>query len=173
MQECCAYFKNGVLYDVSPRNTDLSLYDDRQTAYDATVIISDGIRYSLLSAEDISTIPVPDYIYNGETTFELSYILKMRCGCCNDIRLIPVFINKTLELMQASPMMWRRRDYLQVIRNYYRLGMFEPGDAFEEEYRLRFPSLFSNPADDTHETEHASTKQYFKKKWLKKHPATV
>ena len=37
--------------------------------------------------------------------------------------------------MQASPLLWRRRDYLQVIRNYYRLGMFESGDEFENMYR--------------------------------------
>lgn len=170
MQECYAYFKNGELYDVSPRTPSISLYEDRQVAYDATVIVSDGIRYSLLSAEDVKAIPVPNYVSRDiSTTFELSYILKLHCGSCNNAIIMPELINKVLELMQASPLLWRRRDYLQVIRNYYRLGMFESGDEFENMYRSKFPSLFSAPEDDAHELEHISTKQYFKKKWIKKH----
>ena len=56
-----AYFKNGVLYDVKPRNKKISLCDDRQIAYNARYIISDGILYDLKDATSIPKIPIPVY----------------------------------------------------------------------------------------------------------------
>ena len=60
---------------------------------------------------------------------------------------------------------WRTRDYLQVLRNYYRCGMFEEGDEFEEGFLKAHPEL---PVDLKTEKEHISTKAYFRRKWEKK-----
>lgn len=69
MQENCAFFKNGVLYDVSPRNAAVSLYEDRETAYKSSIIVSDGVKYDLTSSDSIKTIPAPHYIDNGGTSY--------------------------------------------------------------------------------------------------------
>ena len=91
--------------------------------------------------------------------------MKIRCGEVKDASLIPHFVNKTLSLMQASKFMWRTRDYLQVIRNYYRCGMFEEGDEFEEGFQKAHPELFMDPKT---EKEHLSTKAYLRRNWEKK-----
>lgn len=163
-----AFFKNGMLYDLMPRNNPDSLYDDRDIAYSADIIVSDGAKYDLSIKEDISAIPIPTFTSTWNTTFELSYILKIRCGAEKDAELIPTFVDKVLSLMQASHMLWRSRDYFQVIRNYYRCGLFSEGDAFEKEFRKNNPHLFNDPAIIKHELEHEQTKRYFKKKYEKR-----
>lgn len=164
----CAYFKNGMLYDLSPRNNPDSLYEDRDIAYSADIIILDGITYDLSVKEDIASIPIPNFAASWDCTSELSYILKIRCGSEKNKDLIPVFVDKVLSLMQASHMLWRSRDYFQVIRNYYRFGLFSEGDAFEKEFRKNNPHLFNDPAIIKHELEHEQTKRYFKKKYEKR-----
>ena len=162
-----AYFQKGMLIAVSPRAAK-ELYEDRNVAYAADVFVSDGVCYDLHSAVSVASIPVP----RMEPTWDilnLAYIMKIRCGVVDDPDLIPVFVSKTLEIMRGPGMMWRRRDYLQVIRNYYRMGLFAQGDQFEAEYRSQFSQDFSDTADEKHELEHESTKRYFKQKWEKKH----
>ena len=161
-----AYFKNGMLYDVSPR-TASNLYEDREIAYKADVVVSDGISYDLENQADVANITIPAFSPTWDI-LELSYIMKIRCGAVNDPALLPIFVSKTLELMQSSGMLWRRRDYLQVIRNFYRCGLFELGDSFESEYRKTHPDIFINVKDVKHEAEHESTKRYFRSKWEKK-----
>lgn len=162
-----AYFKNGVLYNLSPRNYAISLYDDRQIAYDAdTVIVSDEDTYDPARPESITTLRVPRFDKdNCNTVFDLSYILKMRCGMVSGANTLPLFVEKTLEMMVASAIEWRRGDYLRVICNYYENGLFEAGDQFEAEYRQKHRDLFVNPLDDLQEAEHLSTKYYFEDKW--------
>lgn len=166
-KEYTAYFRDGMLYNVSPRNNPLSIYEDRDIAYKANIIFSDGKRYDLSKEKDILAIKSPHFPATSNI-LELSYIMKIRCGSERDSKLISAFVRKTLELMQASKFLWRRRDYLQVIRNFYRLGLFAEGDKFEAAYRRRYPKLFSAPEDSTHENEHLSTKAYFKRKWENK-----
>ena len=103
-----AYFKNGILFDVKPRNKQISLYEDRQTAYHARYIISDGIRYDLENAEDIKIIHIPKYLHNRgmcSPTMNLDYILKMRIGTENRPELAVPLAYKTAELMIASPIL--------------------------------------------------------------------
>lgn len=162
-----AYFRNGMLCNVYPRDKAISLYDNRDIAYKADIIVSDGEEYDLSSVKDILSIPTPAFP-STDDILELSYIMKIRCGGELNPELIEAFVKKTLELMQASHFLWRRRDYLQVIRNFYRLELFSKGDRFEMIYRLTHRSIFSNPCDKLHELEHKRTKEYFKKKWKKK-----
>lgn len=163
-----AYFKNGFLYDVAPRNNPDSLYEDRDIAYQADIIVSDGISYDLSVLEDIGAIPIPDLPVTENATSELSYILKIRCGIVEDAHLIPTFVDKVIALMQASHMLWDVRDYLQVIRNYYRHGLFTEGDAYEQNFKSQHPNWFDDFKGSKTEYEHEQTKRYFKKKHEKR-----
>lgn len=48
-----AYFRSGILYDVFPRNSSASLFDDRDIAYQSDVYVSDGEVFNLLDRSDI------------------------------------------------------------------------------------------------------------------------
>lgn len=158
-----AYYKNGLLYDVSPRDPLLSLYEDRQTAYDATIVISDGKTYDITTIDGVNALPIPQFkSFSG--ILELSYILKLHCGIVEDPLIISAMVDKVLSLMKASRLMWSPGDYLQVIRNYYRLGLFEDGDLYESKYRNKNYELFSQLQDNTYEGEHIRTKIYFENK---------
>lgn len=162
-----AFFRNGILYHVEPHDNSKSLCDNREVAYDArSVIVSDGDTYDPLQPNSVSNLSVPLFTGDGtEVVFDLSYILKMRCGLVENQNIISVFINKTLELMEASPIVWGRKDYLQVIHNYYRLGLFEVGDAFEAQYRSTHNAIFGFETDEIHEADCLRTKYYYESKW--------
>ena len=70
--------------------------------------------------------------------------------------------------MQASHMLWDIRDYLQVIRNYYRHGLFIEGDAYEQKFKNQHLNWFSDFKGSKIEYEHEQTKRYFKKKHEKR-----
>lgn len=163
-----AYFDaHGMLIDVKPRRKDTPLNEDRDVAYNMDALVLNGTSYDLTSASDVQAIPVPDFI-PASNILELSYIFKIRCGSEKNAVLIPNFVSKSLELMQASSFLWRRRDYLQVIRNYYRVELFEDGDVFEAAFRTAHPELFSASEDSEHEAEHLRTKFYYENKYLKR-----
>ena len=164
-----AYFKGNILYDVSPRKHPDSLYEDRDIAYNADVLVIDGEKYDMSVKDDVEKIPVLPSEPTWDGVFELSYILKIRCGVEKDPRLIPAFVNKVLALMQSSCMLWGCRDCLQVIRNYYRSGLLQEGDLFEAEFRKTNAKMFNASTVQKIEKEHESTKRYFKQKWDKKH----
>jgi len=165
-----AFFRNGYLYDLIPRNKSLSLYEDRGVAYDKdTVIVSDGAVYDPRNPLSIDNLPIPEYApINGSlpgVTADLSYILKMRCSQIEDKALLPLFTQTVLYMMAASPIGWGRDDYFQVIRNFHRHGMFAEGDRFESIFRHNNPSMFSNPFDESQEADNLSTKYYWERKW--------
>lgn len=165
-----AFFRNGCLYDLIPRNKSLSLYEDRGVAYEKdTVIVSDGNIYDPQKPISINDLHIPDFVpVNGampSVTTDLSYIMKMRCDQIEDKGYISLFIQTTLYLMDASPIGWGRDDYYQVIRNFFRLGMFAEGDRFESVYRHNNPSVFSNPFDESKEADNLVSKYYWERKW--------
>jgi len=163
-----AYFdEHGMLYDVSPRNKGTSLYENRDVAYQMDILVLNGVSFDLSNANQVHNIPYPIAISTWNI-LELSYVFKIRCGAVETSELIRVFVPKALNLMQTSSFIWRRKDYLQVIRNFYRLGLFSEGDSFEKVFREEHPDLFNKPEDVSHEVEHQNTKAYFKKKWEKK-----
>lgn len=100
-----------------------------------------------------------------DVTKDASYILKMHLSATDDEEDIRDGTIKTLEAMLASPVGWRRGDMLQVIRNYYRVGLFAEGDAVEAYFRRTSPDTFLNPYDERDEGTHLSTKYYYEDKW--------
>ena len=108
-----AFFDNsGVLIDTSDRQHD-DIFQDRGIAYQADYYIIGGHKYDLSNPDSISSIPIPNFKPGNAAVLDMSYITKIRCGSEEDAELIPAFVNKTLELMLASKMLWGTRDYLQ------------------------------------------------------------
>lgn len=161
------YDEHGMLVDVFPRSNAESLYEDRETAYRATIVCIAGTMYDLTTPLGFRELPIPNFQHSWDV-LNLAYIMKIHCGSIDDPQLVPAAVDKTLMLMRKSGMLWRRRDYLQVIRNYYRVGLFDEGDKFEQEYRQAHPHDFSKEEDEKHEIEHHSTQAYFRRKWEKK-----
>lgn len=130
-----AYFQNGTLVNVSPRNTLKSLYDSRDIAYNATAIVSDGKIYSLKSPEDIRNISIPKFPKSSETVFSLDYILRM---CASNLRnngyneLSVLVLSKSIELMQHSGIAWQEKDYLRIVAWLYEDHLFDLGDKFKD-----------------------------------------
>ena len=149
-------FRRGVLTPAEDR--DLALAPD-------TVIVSDGDVYDPADPASISAIRVPAFDSRiVMAVLDLSYTIKLKCGVVEDREVIVPFIDKTLELMLASPIHWRRGDYLQVIRNYYRLGMTEEGNAYEAGFRRTYSPIFMDRFDKDDEGAHLTTKYYFEEK---------
>ena len=70
-----AYFKNGELYDISPRTPGKTIYEDLQIAYDARYFVCDGIKYDLKNENDIKSIKLPEvdyYLKHFAPAFELT-----------------------------------------------------------------------------------------------------
>lgn len=165
-----AFFRNGYLYDLIPRNKSLSLYEDRSIAYDKdTVIVSDGEVYYPEKVSSIVNLRIPDFDMHCKVmkdfSIDLSYILKMRCSSIDDTQHLALFIQAALYMMDASPINWGRDDYLQVIRCFYQYGMFIEGDRFESVFRHNNPFLLTNPFDESKEADHLSSKYYLEGKW--------
>lgn len=137
-----AFYKNGVLFNVQPRNKTVSLDDDRQTAYDAQYIISNDVLYDLESAESISSIAIPNFCAQGSmpyTTRDLSYILKMRVGVEKRPHLAVPLAYKVANLMIASPIGWTKKDYYRLVIQLWSIGEIAYGDYLLEELKSRLP----------------------------------
>ena len=165
-----AYFKNGILYktEPSPYNT---IYDNREIALaDDCIIHSDGSVFDPEIPSSISKLITinPRFADNSSIpspVLDLSYNLKMRCGVIQDKSILPAYVDKVLELMIQSPIGYTRSDYLQVIRNYYRLGMNKEGNLIEVDFRNRNPEIFTCQHTQKQECDHLSTKYHFEHKF--------
>ncbi len=155
-----AFFNNGELYNVNPRNKKVPLYEDRQTAYTAQYIISNNIRYNLEDADSINSIVIPCFNnINGmpNTTFDLGYILKMRVGKEERPNLAVPLAYKVANLMIASPIHWNKKDYYRLVIQLWSIGEIAYGDYLLKEIKKRLPDVM---ADDEYGT---MNKNYFKK----------
>ena len=128
--ERTAFFDRGFLVNVSPRTDSISLYDNRDVAYNATVIYSDGNWYSLLDAESIRKIPIPDFSDSQDTVFSLDYILRM---CASNLRnngaheISIRLLQKAVEIMPYSNIDWKEDDYLRLALWLYEDGRIKEG----------------------------------------------
>ena len=126
-----AYYKNGKLIDVKPRNKSIPLYEDRQIAYHARYIISDGTKYDLEDAGSIKSINIPKFnqLHGiSSPTSDLSYILKMRVGMENRPHLAVPLAYKVANLMIASPVGWNKKDYYRLVAQLWSVGEVYYGD---------------------------------------------
>ena len=143
-----AYFKNGVLFNVKPRNTKKSLEEDRQTAYNAQYIVLNNVKYDLEDADSITSIVIPRYddIQGSmpHTTFDLAYILKMRVGKEERPHLAVPLAYKTANIMIASPIGWQKKDYYRLVIQLWSIGEIAYGDYLLQELKARLPVVMAN-----------------------------
>lgn len=123
-----AFFKNGMLFDVYPRNRNLNLYDDRQTAYEAQILVNDGNIFNLEDVDSIKSIPTFQIGDWWNAVFRLDYILKIHIRAIDDIELLKVTAQKLVEFMQAQKGGWLLKDYLSVAYALMKKGEFENAD---------------------------------------------
>jgi len=125
-----AFFEHGVLVNVSPRNTSVSLDEDRDVAYQARYIVSDGVKYDLCNPEDVMKFQIP--VFDSQTdgmfmnvTRDLSYIMKIIAQQVyqKDVAIPLVFT--TVNLMLVSPVAWRDKDYERMISQLERLEEYQ------------------------------------------------
>lgn len=142
-----AYFKNGYLYDVKPFDKRYSLDENRGIAYKARYIVSNGRKCDLENEEDIKSLVIPDFEKGGSmpyTTFDLSYILKMRVGVENRPSLAVPLAYKTASLMIASPIGWGKKDYYYLITHLWGIGEIKYGDYLLEILKKKLPFMAVN-----------------------------
>ena len=143
-----AHFKNGVLFNVKPRNIKISLEEDRQTAYNAQYIVLNNVKYDLEDADSISSIVIPRYDdIQGivpNTTFDLAYILKMRVGKEKRPLLAVPLAYKTANMMIASPIGWQKKDYYRLVIQLWSIGEIAYGDYLLQELKARLPVVLAN-----------------------------
>lgn len=139
-----AYFKNGKLFDVQPRNKKLVLSEERHIAYQARYIISDGQKYDLENPDSISNINIPEFYQITEmtnVTFDLSYILKMRSGKEYRPEITVPLIFKTANLMLNSPIGWNKKDYFRLVIQLWHIGEIFYADYLLKELEKRLPFM--------------------------------
>lgn len=161
-----AYFRNGELYNLSPRNKSISLYEDRQTAYWARYIISDGIKYDLEDAESIKNMKIPMFNNSrgiSSPTGNLDYILKMRLGTENRPHLAVPLAYKVANLMMASPTGWDKKDYYRVVIQLWSIGEIKYADYLLEELKKRLPMVAAEDDVTHHKKTYFDTQMKFGK----------
>ena len=139
-----AYFKNGELFNIQPRNKKLPLYEERQIAYEARFVILDGKKYDLEDPISISNIEIPQFNkINGmpNVTFDLAYILKMRAGKEYRPWLTVPLTFKTVNLMLHSPIGWTKKDYFRLVIQLWHIGEVFYGDYLLNELEKRLPFM--------------------------------
>ena len=143
-----AYYRNGVLYNVNPRNKRVSLDEDSQTAYDAQYIILNNVKYDLEDANSIASIVVPRYddIKGGmpHTTVDLGYILKMRVGKEERPHLAVPLAYKAANIMMASPIGWQKKDYYRLVIQLWSIAEIAYGDYLLQELKARLPVVMAD-----------------------------
>ena len=138
------HFKNGVLCNVFPRNKAISLDEDRQTAYDARYIVSDGIKYDLENPDSIKAIPIPNCKDDSSmpyVTRDLGNILKMRANRENRPHIAVPLTYKAANIMMFSPISWDKKDFYMIIKHLWLIGEIEYADHLLAKLEKQLPFM--------------------------------
>lgn len=122
-----AYFQDGKLYCVSP---------EQSSAYDATVFLDRGVKYNLLSKEDVLILPIPNFKQTGtfpDVTNNEDYILRMCAGNIykSDAEQGILVMKKACDMMLKSNIQWQHEDYLHLVKMLYKVGGIEEAEKTE------------------------------------------
>lgn len=117
-----AYFRDGLLYKISPKVSDL--YTNRELFYDARFIVVDGKKYDLESLKSIESIQPPKRFAPFTNTplgitGNLVYVLRMKASNLKQKGLKEEafsLLKTATELMPISEVLWTRYDYLRYAR---------------------------------------------------------
>lgn len=139
-----AFFKNGSLYNVSPRNNSISLDEDRGKAYTARYIVSDGVKYDLEVPESIKQIKIPTFNEIKGTPYltrDIGYLLRMCAANETRTQLAVPLVYKAVSLMIASPIAFGKKDYFRIIAHLWTLGEIKYADYLFEEVKNCIPNI--------------------------------
>lgn len=165
-----AWYENGVLVNVSPRDENVSLDEDRQVAYSARYIISDGKKYDLYNPFDIMSIEIPETTpktdVNDEggigigmqmpyVTRELSYHLQMRVKGTFSKELAIPLVFKTANLLMATTIGYGKATYERMVEQLYAVNAMEYADYLDKEFQDKLP--FYNDPDYFHKLHFRNT----------------
>ena len=120
-----AFYKNGYLYNVYPRNNSLTLDENRDVAYFARFIICDGKKYDLCNPKDVIELKMPNFEKNNSSfsyvTRNLAYIFKMRAQRIYQKELAVPIVFTAVNLMLISGIGWQPKDFERLISQLERL----------------------------------------------------
>lgn len=139
-----AYFRNGELYDVFPRNHEISLDEDRQTAYSARFIVSDDIKYDLENPESIKSIKIPNFKSTSGMPYitrNMAYIIKMAASAEHRPHIAVPLVYKAANLMMACDIAWGKDEYYRIIKQLWLIGEIKYGDYLLSSLEKRVPYL--------------------------------
>lgn len=147
-----AFFRNGVLYNVYPRNTKLTLDEDRNVAYSARYFVSDGIKYDLCNPKDIIELKMPHYEDNNgafcNVTRNIDYILKMRAQKVYQRDLAIPTVITAINLMLISTISWSPKDYFRLISQLEGINELDYASYLKEAINEYNPSILSHELQD-------------------------
>ena len=153
-----AYYKNGMLYDVSPRDNSVSLDENRDIAYNARYIVLNGKKYDLYNSDSISSIELPTFKPEetsfGYVTRNLAYIMNMRAKRTFAPELAIPLVFQTVNLMIRSDISWAKKDYMRHVAQLDGINKPQYAKYLVEQLIKIVPSV----ADDS----------YFKKLYIKR-----
>lgn len=131
-----AYYRNGFLYNVYPRNESLSLDEDRDKAYFARYVVLNGKKYDLCSPKDVIEIKIPNFKKNtgafSYPTRNLAYIMKIRAQKIYQKELAIPTVFTTVNLMMVSNIGWQAKDYNRLISQLERLEEYKYASILRE-----------------------------------------
>ncbi len=130
-------YRNGVLNEITGIS-DTELYENRQIAYDAIVFVSDEIVYNLDDVNSILDIEIPKFTNDIQYTFDLSYILKMKANAEKREDFVIPLVTKAIDLMNASPLKWAKKDYRMLVIRLLKCGKINEGILLDKEIENQF-----------------------------------
>ena len=133
-------YRDGILYYIDGVAFD-DIYNNRQYAYDADVIISDEIFYNLKDLNSINALKIPNFQKNEglpDTTSDLSYILKMKACGNKEPEIVKVLVPKVFELMKSSALGWTKKDYKRLAEQLYKVGLVDEGKRLDNKVNKLF-----------------------------------
>lgn len=167
-----AFFdKHGVLIDVFPKNKNISLYENRQVAYSADYFVMNGKVYDLHNPSDVVSIEVPDFIFNGDVTSSIEYLMYMHRGNEDDPELEIAIISKAYELMTKSKRQYGRQKYIALAVCLMKIDRFDLADTLYEQAQ----QFFDNDEEIKYINQDYNTLRdiYIKRSLIKKEYALV
>lgn len=140
-----AYFKNGILYKIRPF-TFKKLYDDRERAYEARYIVSNGVKYDLMDLDSIHSIEMPVYEQDAAigVTGSLEHVLNKHLPTGDDKIDLQILRVYTM-LLKHSYWVYGDKDWYRLPKKLYELGDFEKGDSLLEQIEQYRPKISNTP----------------------------
>lgn len=152
-----AWYEEGILVNVTPRNEEISLYEDRGIAYNARYIVLNGNKYDLFDPVDIMNMEIPSQRknrYNNASTYEMDeiaigvafsdvtkelwYHLQMRVKRIFSRELVVPLVFKTINML-ITWQVAERKICDRMIAQLYAVGADEYADYLETELRRVMP----------------------------------